>query len=868
MKSKPILAIFIFFSVILLLFLGLYSFLKSGIYIPSLTLGSVKIQEFYLTLDKKLNIVIDDLQILQDSQSEENEQDLQENVNLALRILKNSEIFLNLIGDVEIKKIIYQDYVGSAFARDNHISVQMPDWRIEIDLFSSNDDINQIRVHFAEISYLPKQISITGAMDYDFEEKNILLRGALSIRDDFLFNFHIESNFEDIMLEGSSLPFGYQVYTDILQDFEVIQSLSKEPKEWILENIQGDFQITKVTSKGNFSAKNILQSIIDNLYIEVKISTAKIFFQKTLSPIILQEINGIFHKGEVNFSLVDPFYEDISLQGSNVSIEHIFEHPNLNINILTKTRLNQKILKILEAYEIQLPISQKNGNVNAELQLSIPFDEREMSVKGRFVAQQSNFSLKGFEFSTTGVEVLLKDNFVAFENMAIETLSTPKIKGSVSMILDTQKMNMQGKLQANKLVLFDDGEILNLPPQEIPFFGDFKESVAINFPTLPLELSLGTETSIHIQHLLNLSPYSKILQSLDVRDGHLTLKTVDFKNFTFKAGVREHNLPILTQTLKPLTPLEFSGNFDTQGRAEVFSSDGLIHIKVSDIITLSLRDIVFAFSSKLDNDKSDEKEIELPKAIHIQGSNITLFMLERQLPFNQVRLEVSKQKNLSGTLKNGNSTINISYFDKVFAIHGEQINEFLMNKLLGESAVKGGKYTLTGEYKDGVFKGNVILKNATFKSLVGLQNIIAFLDSAPSLLLFKSPGFDNSGYKIKSGSINLEISDEIIRIDRFEFDGSSVDSQGAGVVRIGDGMINFHVKIAAFKNLSTLLNNIPLMGYIITGQDGSFSTFLEVTGTTKDVRIQTNILKQTIQSPAYLLERILKTPMQFLKKND
>ena len=48
------------------------------------------------------------------------------------------------------------------------------------------------------------------------------------------------------------------------------------------------------------------------------------------------------------------------------------------------------------------------------------------------------------------------------------------------------------------------------------------------------------------------------------------------------------------------------------------------------------------------------------------------------------------------------------------------------------------------------------------------NNLIALLNTVPSLALFKSPGFDEKGYKIGSGDFVFSMKDDILTLHLIE----------------------------------------------------------------------------------------------------
>ncbi len=164
------------------------------------------------------------------------------------------------------------------------------------------------------------------------------------------------------------------------------------------------------------------------------------------------------------------------------------------------------------------------------------------------------------------------------------------------------------------------------------------------------------------------------------------------------------------------------------------------------------------------------------------------------------------------------------------------------------------------KYKDTI-SGDVTIKKGIVKELKLLNNIIAFINTIPSLLSLQAPGFSAKGYKIKKGYISYVFSSNILRILTLNIEGNNLGF-------IGKGAINFNTKkmnldIVAIMKIK--LKKIPILGkglsYILFGKDGNLYVGIKVTGSLDNPKIKQKLPAIT---PSNIIKRIITLPFNIL----
>ena len=75
--------------------------------------------------------------------------------------------------------------------------------------------------------------------------------------------------------------------------------------------------------------------------------------------------------------------------------------------------------------------------------------------------------------------------------------------------------------------------------------------------------------------------------------------------------------------------------------------------------------------------------------------------------------------------------------------------------------------------------------------------------------------------------------------------------------------INMQLTLSTMKSLSSILNKIPIFGYLLLGDDGKITTEVNVTGKMDNPNTELSLLEDTAKAPVNILKRIF-SPFQLL----
>ena len=212
-------------------------------------------------------------------------------------------------------------------------------------------------------------------------------------------------------------------------------------------------------------------------------------------------------------------------------------------------------------------------------------------------------------------------------------------------------------------------------------------------------------------------------------------------------------------------------------------------------------------------------------------------------------------------------TITFKKNKKRVYFNAENLNDVFVNSILGSDIFKDGSYHInaSGNSYEHI-NGSIIAKNATIEKFAFYNNLMAFMHSVPSLLSFKSPGFNEKGYKIKNGILKFTRGDDMLTVKKLNIIGTSADITGKGFMNLKSKNIDIELQIGVLKNLTSLISSIPLVGYIVLGEDKKMYTSVNIQGTIKEPKIKTNVIKDTILSPFGIIKRVVQAPFKIFDK--
>ena len=852
MPSNRTLKIILFFTLFIGVFIAFYAFLYNGIKIQSFGLAGTQIQGFYLRLDKKLILEINSLHI-----NSLNSSDSNFDIPAQIRIAKNIHFILQYFEKIDIQNIFMQDYRANLFYDGDNFTLNLPEIYAKINLI---EDASRVLIQIHDLYLKPYGIYYSGSGEYDLRKQKVLLNGSLDIVNKESYYSYVrlklnaQSDLKTLHLRGSS---------NVFDDIQFLRPLLPKIENalvdaWIFDNYSVESaQIDDFSVAIPLGGNNILQKAIESLNILGTARNAEVIFHPNLPPAHAESVKLVFANNALEFHPQSPTYQKHLAKGTMVALRNLVSNkPSLELSLNTNAPLDSSIMQVLKAYDITLPITAPNANIVTNLFLNLDLMTHVINVKGLFKAQDSEVLLNGIPFFTKTLNVQLNNHIIKVESQNLSYSNL--LQSDANFTINTAEHHISGDILIHSLVLADT-DILQVSNHSLPFDIDFSNhaSIHLTLPTLNFMANLADSYTFKIENLSHFLPFSKVLRDYKVANGTMQLETQNFTHYNGIFRILTNQVLLLDKaTLDPISTMDLSLQYTPQGYS-LESQNSLLKLqRDSTTQKIAFKDIVLNLD-KLEDIKSQD-------TIPIQIKGINSNIIFKELTFLSDSFEFHLNDNtITGNLKHKNGIADLYKRGNGITIDAREFGDSFINTLAKKHAFSRGRFFLNANTNEkGVLVGEAKLLNTSLDELSVLQNLMAFIDTIPSLLSFKPPGFNDEGYYLENGTIHFGLNDAFLAIDKLDFNGSSIDIKGQGVLQLESKIIDFNAELITAKSLSGIINKIPLVNYILLGKDGTISTAFKISGTLENPQIQTQTAQDIMLAPFNILMRTITSPFE------
>ncbi len=854
-KTLKIVLLLVFFVGI---FIVLYTFLYNGIKIERFGLAGTQIKGFYLRLDKKLILEIESLNLNKIKTTHSSE-----SLDIKTQILyaKNFHFILQYFQKINIQQIGFQDYQANLYYDGDNFTLNLPEVYAKINL---QENASKVLIRIQDLYMKSYGIYYQGSGVYDLRRQNVQMEGKLSFvhRKHYYpymrLDLQVQSNLRNLTIKGSSDTFvDIKFLRTLLPKFE-----NKLVEEWIFDNYSVESaRINEFGITIPLRSKTILQDSLASLYVLGEAQNAEVIFHPKLPPAHADSVKLVFQNNALEFYPLNPTYQHHSANGSQVILKDIVsDNPLLQVHIKTNTALDSAILKLLEAYEITLPLSAPNAKIASDLYIGLNLDTLDLTAKGIFKSKDIEVLLQKTPLISDSLNLQLDNHLIKVESK--NTSYQDLLKSDSNFVIDTQAKTISGDLLITSLLLSKESpEVLQITNQSLPFNVNFaqKQKIVFALPTFNFEAIFGQNYVFHLNRLSGILPFSKILQEYKITEGMLQVRTQDFEKYFADISVqteqeilrnKQDNAPLQTMDLTfDYTPLGFTlqskdGSFVLQNNAEA---------KRINLKNLSLGLDLEQFSN---NSSSDN----IP--ILIKGQDSNLWVKNRNILADSFEIALVNGE-INVGLKHKNGQANLYKRGDFLTLDAKEFGDEFINAILQKKGVHKGRFFVNANTNEkGALIGKITLLNTSLNELNVLQNVMAFIDTIPSLLTLKSPGFNHKGYYVNEGVVEFGLNDEFLAIEALDLKGSSIDIKGRGIVQIESQVIDFNAELITAKSFGGIISKIPLVNYIVLGENGAISTAFKIDGTLENPQVHTQAVQDFLLSPFNILKRVITSPFE------
>ncbi|MEA2098560.1 MAG: AsmA-like C-terminal domain-containing protein [Campylobacterota bacterium] len=668
---------------------------------------------------------------------------------------------------------------------------------------------------------------------------------------------------------------------------------------------QGDFY----TKKANFTYLGLDLDIFDTKILlnnyDVKINNMLAKYKNIVTANVDVALDTKNNKGYINFDVKKINFKEkglllnkpinliynISSKQDTIHIDKSswdFKDKTLNLDSLNIPFYLDKLALYIPSTLIKIPnigsaylsgtTSFKEKTVNLNINLTnfsyqdVYLEDKNAILKLSY--QDSNINIKSskmikLKLSTKNttldqISLDIKNNVLSLQNATIniENLLSTSLNGHYNMIKNSGVINL------------DNTEIKN---QSLGSIFSQKEKVEFNIRNINNTIYIRAEEfdinfisskkywKLNINKLSNFTKKSNLLKKYFINYGNINIiKYIDNNKINFTAKITyPYNLILIDDKL--VDNYTFDGYYNIKTNDSSFNINKKINIDINNRIDIKANDIginikeIINLLGKLEKTKKSD------------SNKITLTANDSYLYISKNRNVISDKINLQ--YSDNITTANLKYkkgsagfiLDKnIFHLYGENFNDSFIENLFSDSRFNGGKldFSVNGDLNsyNGVFhiQDTVVIKYKI------LNNVLAFVNTIPSLVTFSLPGYNKEGLAVNNAYINFNTKDG----NEFNIEDVSLDSKEVKIV--GRGIANFEKNIIDMKlnlktDLGSAISKIPVVGYIFLGND-TISSSLKISGKLNNPKVKTRLANDIVVAPLNIIKRTLLLPAYLIKK--
>jgi len=827
--------------------------LKGGISIDHLKIASYNLEGLYLKLDKKLILKANKL-IIPKIKKRKKVLNIERDLDRLKKILDFFEY-------IKLNEVNFKNEHYTFLYTDDIVYMTSDQFEIASHRINRIDDELQAVV---DLLYLKKyDIRLSGKLVYNYKQDVALFHGDAQYKDinlEFIINkqkerfyYVLKSNrFTQLkpLIEQLHLPYSISSWiTD-----KVLAS------SYRLDSFKGIIQIEK----------NSINMMPNSIIAKAKLEDPLVYFQKGIEPVKAKKLYIYIRNGDLYFDLKDPYYLTKSLAGSSLSIVGLgdLKRPILKLKLKFDTNFDDEIHKILNSYNIYIPIKHSRGKVDSKLYIDINLKNKRLKYYGDFKLKKGVISIGGSDFPIIKGIINIKDHIAILKNIELKNNTIDSIV-SGKVYIDKKRANLS--LDIKELHLGDKkNSFISMKDKNLSMRVDYKDSIYLSLPSLKASLKISKDSNSTKIVMKDLKKIKENLQSLPISidGGDLKIETTDYKRYTFSGILKRGDCFFYDKDTECLIQIPISGSFSSDDLILRAFGDRFIFDTQKSIINIKNLNLDLKKYFEVQEQKQNKKEKQsIKKRVKVIAKQSTLKYETYKLVTDSYELGILPSGNFHfrGKLKYGKKfrydEVTVTKKGKKLDIKADRIHDKMLHPLINFSGLQNGRYSIKisgtpGKYIEGV----ITLDGGVMSNFKAYNNVLAFINTLPALATLHSPGYSNKGFKINHGLIKFNISNgEKLFFDSLLIESDSATISGDGVIDLKSEKIDVDLAIQTAKPMGKLIGSLPVVGYILAGDKKSIVTVgLHIGGTIENPKVDTSPVKDVLMLPIKMIERTFK----------
>jgi hypothetical protein len=839
-----------FFIAIFILLAALFFWLTHGIEVDKLDIGRYKIDGLYIKLDKKLTLKAKEITLPKAKAAP--------SFSRVDKTFDQIKYLLTFFDTIMLEKINFEN---------NHLTLLYAD-----DVLYITSDIYEIAGNIerkgtkliADVSllYLKKDhVTISGKLSYDLHNNELGTGGKFDA-------FGIKGHFRSLKRKDEVI---YALNTEPFGDLKPLITRIHMPaaiESWVIDKVRAkQYKVVYIQGKARVKGQDVKVDFA-SLKGKMRFDDVTIRYKDGIPPADAKTLMLGFKNGNLIFDLTDPRYQGRDLNGTRVVIKHIVGplSPVLILDLHVVTPVDKKVKEILQAYHLNIPVTHTGKENRVHVNLRIPLEKQHKKLKATVDVALAKGVLRvdNIPLHITGGSVHYEAGKVKVEHVGVDE---PWYQGKVSGEIMLSKQKAVLMLDIKKAQFGEKSDpLLVVQNRKVPLDLFYGMPIRVSLPTMGVKAVKQKQSlSVTLEDIRKIIPFLR-RNVLGLTGGKLQIETNDMKRYTFEGTLKKDICFFYEKSDICYTTVPIEGSVDIKSddldlyafkkRFHLDLAKGMVQLKNLNIdLELFLKE-----QRKIEHSTPKGKRL-LHKKFVIVGKNSHLRYGPYRLVTDSYDIEVFPNGDIKAIGSIAGDVVKLTKKGDNFVLQALRVKDKMLHPLINFTGLKNGRYSLKKEGNpDKLMRGRIIIEGGILSDFKVYNNTLAFLNTLPALATLSSPGFSNKGFKIKEGVIEYTMTPQKITFTSVYLKGNSATVLGKGIVDLKTKKLNLNLAILTAREFGKVVGKIPLLGYILMGDDNSLTVGLKITGTLENPKVKTSMVEDIASLPLQILKRTLTAP--------
>lgn len=359
-----------------------------------------------------------------------------------------------------------------------------------------------------------------------------------------------------------------------------------------------------------------------------------------------------------------------------------------------------------------------------------------------------------------------------------------------------------------------------------------------------------------------------ILKKLDMFSKY-DLKTTDLsiekkssnESITLKTIIS--NAPkILTEKNELIDTYKIDAIYNTANATTSININQKLHLLIDKDIQAYANNVGFNLDEVLEFTKSDDQKQQQKPHFYLKANDSYIYISEnRFFIFDNMNLSY-QDENLDIDFQHKDAKAKLTLNNDSFSFYGNRFGDEFMSNLFTLSKFKDGhlKFAMNGKIDN--FNGVILIEDTTVLSYRVLNNILAFINTVPSLVTFSLPGYNKDGLQTQNIYVRFNHLNDTYKISDIYLKSKEIEITGQGNASVVDNYIDLELNLKS--DIGSTFSKLPVVGKLLMNNE-TLSTTLKVDGELKDPQVHTQLAKDIAIAPLNIIKRALMFPIELFK---